>query len=61
MKYRQKPVAEKNGMANSKRMTSGRDLDRNPRTGVRLFSMLKVDVVLPSKILLAHGRVGHSR
>jgi len=50
-----------NRMGNSKRMTSGRDLDRNPHTGVRLFSMLKVDVVFLSKISLAHARMGHSR
>jgi hypothetical protein len=36
---------------------SGRDLARNPLTGVRLFSMLKAEVALLSEILLAHGGI----
>jgi hypothetical protein len=31
-------------------LTNGRDLDRNPRTGMPLLLMLKVDVALLSKI-----------
>jgi hypothetical protein len=42
-------------------MTNGRDLDRNPRTGVPFFSMLMVDVVLLSEILIKRGMTGHSR
>ena len=52
---------KKIGVASLAAMTNGRDLDRNPRTGVPLFLMLKVDVVLLSKILVGHGTTKHSR
>jgi hypothetical protein len=38
-------------------MTNGRDLDRNPHTGVPFFSMLMVDVVLLSESLIGHGTI----
>jgi hypothetical protein len=60
MKYREESVAgEEWDLANSKPMTSGRGLDRNPRTEARLFSMRKDGVVLLSKILLGRGTTGH--
>ena len=49
------------GMASSGAMTNGRDLDRNPRTGVPLSLMLKVDAVLRSKILHGHETTRHSQ
>jgi hypothetical protein len=51
---------KKIGMASSTATMNGRDLDRNPRTGAPPFLMLKVDVALPSKILLGHETTEHS-
>jgi hypothetical protein len=60
MKYRRETIAEEGWDASSRRTTSGRDLGRNPRTGALRFSMLKVGVVLPNKILLGHEMIWHS-
>src|SRR5260370_10987718 len=48
-------------MASSRRMTSGRDLGRNPRTGVPILSMLKTGLAVLNMILLGHGTMAHSR
>jgi hypothetical protein len=48
------------GTASLGAITNGRDLDRNPRTGVLPLLMLKIDVALLSMILLGHGTIGDS-
>jgi len=40
-------------------MMSGRDLDRNPLTGLLPLLMLKDDVALRSMTLLGRGTMGH--
>src|ERR1700752_3750146 len=47
-------------MASSRRMTSGRDLGRNPRTGVPILWMLRTGLAVLNMILLAHGTMAHS-
>jgi hypothetical protein len=47
------------GMESLGVMTNGRDLDRNPLTGLLPLLMLKGDVALLSMILLGRGMIGH--
>jgi hypothetical protein len=48
-------------MASLRPITNGRDLDRNPRTGVPFSGTVETVPVLLSKILLGHGMMVHSQ
>ena len=61
MKHRQETVAEKDWDGEFNSYDEWARLGPQPRTGVPLFLMLKVEVVLLSKILLGHGTTRHSR
>ena len=47
------------GMESFEIMTNGRDLDRNPLTGLLPLLTLKGDVALLSMILLGRGTMEH--